>query len=679
MKNVYTFRAKIVENQMQIDIAGKVKEKKLAYSHTLLPVYEAIINSIHAIEDGCSESKGKIEIQLVRSKQQDIDYINEDTLPPIVDFIIRDNGVGFTEKNYESFNYAHSTYKVDRGGKGIGRITWLRAFTKAEIVSVYNESDILKHRKFTFAPTRTGIENHKCEDLSNNPKRYTEVRLKGLKQDYQKWCNKQIEDIAIRIIEHCFSYFLDKDKCPTVVIKDGDKQVVVNDYFNLYTKNAVQNNKLELNNNSFDIRIVKLYSPKVDNKIHYSANSREVFSEKISNLIPEIDSFILDNNNEPYSIAVYVSGNYLDDNVNEERTEIAFAKKESLFHNDVRLDELNNAVIDVVKKRFSDVIENLSEQRLEKVQKFVQSHPRFRHLLKYRNNAIKKLPSTLTDNKLEIELFKLQQDLEIEVLTQAKDAISEMNESDNYESLKERFNGLYNKIIEVGNSKLAEYVIHRKLVLELLDTNLKKQGDGKYVTEDIIHKLIFPLKKVSDDISFEDHNLWVIDERLAFHKYLASDIPMNKIEEIESKSKDRPDILIMNHPLAVTDNPHPYSSIILVEFKRPMRDDYSDKENPISQINKYCREIISEKGVDKDGRPLSIKKDTPIYAYIVCDITPKLREFADSAGYTLLPDNNGYFHYNPNYKLYTEIISFDKLIGDSKKRNQILFEKLSIE
>ncbi|MFC4872091.1 hypothetical protein [Negadavirga shengliensis] len=36
---------------MQIDIKGKINEKKLAYNSTLLPLFEAIVNSIQAIEE----------------------------------------------------------------------------------------------------------------------------------------------------------------------------------------------------------------------------------------------------------------------------------------------------------------------------------------------------------------------------------------------------------------------------------------------------------------------------------------------------------------------------------------------------------------------------------------------------------------------------------------------------
>ena len=59
-------------------------------------------------------------------------------------------------------------------------------------------------------------------------------------------------------------------------------------------------------------------------------------------------------------------------------------------------------------------------------------------------------------------------------------------------------------------------------------------------------------------------------------------------------------------------------------------------------------------------------------------LTPKLRQICKDYDYTLSPDNDGYFNFIKNYNLYVEIISFDKLILDSKKRNTIFFDKLNI-
>jgi hypothetical protein len=41
-------------------------------------------------------------------------------------------------------------------------------------------------------------------------------------------------------------------------------------------------------------------------------------------------------------------------------------------------------------------------------------------------------------------------------------------------------------------------------------------------------------------------------------------------------------------------------------------------------------------------------------------------------------DDMGYFGYNPNVQMYIQVLSFEKVIGDAKKRNAILFEKLNI-
>ncbi|HCM77657.1 MAG TPA: hypothetical protein DIS90_14845 [Cytophagales bacterium] len=109
-----------------------------------------------------------------------------------------------------------------------------------------------------------------------------------------------------------------------------------------------------------------------------------------------------------------------------------------------------------------------------------------------------------------------------------------------------------------------------------------------------------------------------------------------------------------------------------------MRDDYSETENPISQVNKYAREIIEGDAKDKHDREFNFRPNTPIYTYIVCDLTKKLKAFAKDAGYKQLPSGDGYFSFNDNYNMYIEIMSFDKVLKDSKERNRVLFEKLNL-
>lgn len=657
---------------MQIDILGKVREKRLANNNVLLPLYEAIVNSIHAIEDAKLIEKGLIEIELIRSSQEEFPYEDMQKLPPIIDFHVKDNGVGFNAENYESFNFAHSSYKFHRGGKGIGRITWLRAFEKAIIESQFKEGNTWRRRYFSFEPTKKGIENSSLDEIETKDGFWsTTIILKNLKENYRKWCNNNSEDIAFKIIEHCFSFFLDS-KCPTIVIKDLDKTIVVNDYFQTYTTKAVEAKLFTVNKNEFNLDIVKLYNTKPDNKVHLLANKREVINFAISDSIPEIPDYFVDEAGQKFSISIYVSGEYLDENVNEERTEINFDDENSLFEESLTFENLKNEVTGIIREHFKENLKSFSEKKLNRVKNFVISHPRYRHLLKYRPNDILTISNALDDSKLEVELFKIQQKMELEVLNETK------REMQNIVSKDEKINqDLYEKILDVGNAKLSEYIFHRKHVLNLLELHLKRQ-DGQYSTEEVIHNLIFPLRKTSDEISLDEHNLWIIDDKLSFHDYLASDKTFRSIERTGSNSTKETDLLIFNKPHLLSDDEKPYSSIVIVEFKRPMRKDYSDTENPINQVTAYAREIITNKALDKDGRQFDIKDKTPIYAYIVCDLTPNMRKFADDHNFTALPDNDGYFNFNRNYSLYIEVISFDKLLRDSKKRNKVLFEKLNL-
>ena len=232
---------------------------------------------------------------------------------------------------------------------------------------------------------------------------------------------------------------------------------------------------------------------------------------------------------------------------------------------------------------------------------------------------------------------------------------------------------------EAGMAELARYVAHRKAILSFLEANIVAQGDGKYALERALHNVIFPLKTTSDDVPAERMNLWVLDERLAYHHYLASDTTFKRMTgTIQSDSKDRPDLVIFQRPSAFVESNPPFHAVTIIEFKRPVRDDYTAEDNPITQIYRYIETIRAGKALDRKGRPVNIPQGTPFFAYIICDITPSLIMQAKSAGFRPTADARGFFGYNDPFGVYVDIVSFDKLIDDAKRRNAILFDKLGI-
>jgi len=116
----------------------------------------------------------------------------------------------------------------------------------------------------------------------------------------------------------------------------------------------------------------------------------------------------------------------------------------------------------------------------------------------------------------------------------------------------------------------------------------------------------------------------------------------------------------------------------VVEFKRPMRKDYADKDNPIAQVYRYANDLRSGQAKDKDQRVISIPKDSVIHAYVIADLTKKLREFADFATLKPYPDNSGYFGYNETCQVWVEVWSYDRVIDDALKRNEVFFTQLGL-
>ena len=129
----------LVEN-----LHGRINNLALQPSseNSIFPIFEAVSNSLNAIEEkfGVDNlNQGQIEIEV---------YRNKDDKP--VSFRITDNGIGLNAANFESFKTYDSTYKITKGGKGVGRLTWLKVFQTTAIESVFEEGGQKRKRSFSF-------------------------------------------------------------------------------------------------------------------------------------------------------------------------------------------------------------------------------------------------------------------------------------------------------------------------------------------------------------------------------------------------------------------------------------------------------------------------------------------------------------------------------------------------
>jgi hypothetical protein len=662
---------------MQVDLAGRVGNLSLPYQYGLRPVFEAVINASDAVAE-----KGKAGSTVIRvhRDQSQLPLQIEGALQPIQSFQIVDSGAGFNSKNWAAFQQCDTTSKAAKGGKGIGRLLFLKAFDHAAVESTFEEEGVWQTRSFVFS-LPDGISEHKLVKAKDHSLR-TSVRLIGYQDDYRSKSPKTAKAIASRLIEHCLSHFV-LSSCPSEMrLIDGDEVLDLWELFETYIQTESSRASFEIGAHRFDLLHV-LVDTSIDDKhrIHYCAQDRVVCSDALN--IPDLPQFILKGDGKSrYYYAAYVSSPYLDRSVTPERTTfIGRNDPETLFTGDISWQELRNVVGDTCKAYLKTYTEPVRKEKTEAIRRFVENQaPQYRPLLKRRPEVIDKLSHDLQPRELDIELYKYDQEYRSELKENGDKILANLDSSvPNMEEFGKTVEAFLEQWNELGMAELAQYVAYRKAVLLFLEKSLCRNEDGSYDRESAIHQAILPLKCTSDEIASERMNLWVIDDRLMYHRYLASDVPYKKMSSVvDVPSADRPDIIIFHSACAFVEAGPPATAVSIVEFKRPARNEYTEKENPIGQLIDYARQLRSGKAVSGKGRPISGLENAPFYGYLVCDLTPKLRDMAETASLYRMPDNMGYFGYNPNVQMYIQVISFEKLIGDAKKRNAILFEKLNI-
>ncbi|WP_375696679.1 MULTISPECIES: hypothetical protein [unclassified Bartonella] len=687
---------------MRTNLSGRVRNTSLPENHALLPLFEAVVNSIHSIEEiGNDFSSRYIIVSVIRSKQaslpldKDTEKLNE---TEIVGFKVIDNGTGFNDHNFQSFKTLDSDYKRDKGCHGIGRLLWLKAFDNIKIRSIYETDRGLKGRTFLFDAAAGIKELDEFQD--NCTKRETIVELTGLNQKYKNHIPKKLQSIAKALLEHCLWYFARTGGCPFITIEDDTEKILLNDLYEQCMHGAVLNEKIKIENYNFSIMHIKFRSLPLENQaLCFCAGNRAITKEKLSEKIPGMQSKLQDDIGE-FIYSCYVSSLFLDERVRSERIgfdieENVEDKQEDLFkRKKISFPIIRQAIYESIQKYLAVELKQNIQNSKEIVEKFTHKVPRYRPLLNYLTDNDYMISPKINDKKLELHLHECLARVENEILEEGYNVLA-VQQGENTDSYAARINKYVNAVCDLKKSDLANYLFHRKTIIELLKESLNSLYDGgkEYIKEDVIHQLIVPMKCDSNSVAMDNCNLWLIDEKLVFHDYLASDLSLKKMSITGSMEKERPDICSLElcnnsiywNPLLVSDSKEglespTLASLTIVEIKRPMRDDAKagTETDPILQVITYLEKIRAGKVLTPKGRPINLDGKVPGYCYVVCDLTPKIKECCKRWDLTESGDHMGYFGYHKSYESYIEVISFSKLIADTEKRHQRFFKALGL-
>ncbi|MGO8066656.1 ATP-binding protein [Rhizobium leguminosarum] len=623
----------------------------------LLPMFESISNAYHSISDrfGAENiSKGHIFID-----------VNKDP----ASIIVKDNGTGLDEDSMESFRTPFTGQKLKRGGKGFGRFISFKVFDDIlyqsrhkgksgnERFSFRFDINVQKEEISFIDPFTTSLEDYGCC-----------VSLSAAKPNFQTLASALSDDQIIdRIIRYFLPYFLSGRMPQLEIYIDGLKHDPEERFRSLFSSQEIIKDKIEIDGQLHDFEIGISLSEKgslfprhamllfADDRIIGSGRSIE---GKIGT--PHFTG----TDGKSRVVVASVSGEFLNIRANTARTDIEASEDE--------IDEIANHVSQIVLDKQGEYREQRRGDQAKSLSTVFLRNPLLRTALTQNvADYVRSKPMNWGAEQfvsdLALKRFRDQGRWEKELQEKTKD----------YESLKSAREEILAHIEQENKEALASYVAHRRTVIDLAEKIIGVQdSNGSTSLEDVIHDIVYPRHTDSENTKFYQHNLWMLDERLAFVSYVSSD---RTVHGGRRQAGDKVADLIMFDECAVF-NDSDSNSLVLVEFKRPGRNDYKFgdvKRDPIQQVFETIGKIRQEKSlVTSSGTRLNVPGGTRIYSYIVADIEPTLLDVVEDHDFDATWDQQGYYRYHDKRDAFVEVFGYNKLVSDAKKRNSAFFDVL---
>jgi hypothetical protein len=340
--------------------------------------------------------------------------------------------------------------------------------------------------------------------------------------------------------------------------------------------------------------------------------------------------------------------------------------------------EIHKAAIASAKEFLKQYIDRIRQQQIETTDRIIRNNPQF---LPFRDDLAGFVEGNLSLNTqneedIFIELSRRKQRAKRRLDGQLKTLKEKGPDSvqDSVEQITKALN-------DEKKSSLAEYVVRRKAILDLLDSSLAFQDPEKrkHFKEAVIHDLIVPLRSNSEDLDYNEHNLWILDDRFAFYSFFRSDKPFMTFTEGDSTRE--PDLAIIFEQSLAFRREGRDEPVVIIEFKRPGRDDYDGNTNLVNQVLEYVDLFRSGQAIkDKNGsviKPITVA--TRFVCLVVADFTDSLKKvlrFSIASHPTA--DGEGFFGFSIEHKASIEVLPYLKILHDAKVRNEAFFKHLGL-
>ena len=664
---------------METPAINMVEIVDLSPSDALLPILECVSNStISLSQTKLPVNERTIGVEIVRGEPLQPDFFGE--VKPIEDVIVSDNGIGFNERNFKSFETPHSNIlRKEFGCLGVGRFTILKAFRRMKVRSNFRVNGHWKYREFDFDPVNE-VKPVSDRD-SDNKVNETIVELHELyNDDLHDKTAVSVDTIAKAIMEHFLIFYL-SDNLPRITVRENDGSASQN--VNELYKDVARENERTFKVSNQDFKIFITRNPRTTSRkhhyVHYCADSMVVGRGRRLGGLDSIFNYPLLSQEGESFLDVFVVSKYLDERKYPTRNgfRIPAMQEDRLYADEVTFQEIGQELVNILRDEYSEHVKETQQLNILEWQGYMAANPRFNSLLED-EEVLKTLPANTPDDKKEDYLHRVIYLRQKKVDETIREFLT--TEQVNEDSIQNLVKDIRSKAI-LDSDSLTDYMVRRKAVIDLFDKFLEADKSGAYRLESDIHNLIFPMSGTNEDTAYQAHNLWLLDERFVSYQFIASHKQIRTYSNVGSAKAA--DIGMFDNPIGVGDTDHgDISSLVIFEFKRPgdvaatMPKGYHWEFSELT--DKYFDDFRYGKKKNK-GRIVNVLDTTPKFGYIVLSEIPEaLASYnKERKGWQKTPFGSWY-KIVPGSNMHLEAMTFDNLIKAAKLRHNPFFNKLFV-
>lgn len=540
---------------------------------------EAVANAIDA---GATKISICIEIESFKS-------------PKNLKIQIRDNGIGFCDRNFSKFS---TLLDVENSShKGVGRLVYLAYFDKVEIDSVYNGS---LRRKFNFDKNFDAKDCAPPEQVKRQKNGTLLTFTNFIGKQLNKYANIQHEEVLNLIVSRFLSLLYELKR------KRKHLEILVQ------TKVAKEGNRIQSGITKWEISELPKLSwkevkiPGFDLlekvKLFYSIKEAETKFASCNICVDgrsmNYDLITADSLPAKYDARFLITSKILKINTDSSRQRLEFPPD---FSEDTFKYYIKQAIYRILIEKIPTIVEKNDEVYAS----FDKEYPHLYGL--YDKNETVGLVNKQT------MMERAQQNL----IRRQGGILGKFDLS----------NEKYEEALQLASRALMEYILYRSYIIQKL-----KEID-KNKSEPAIHSIISPRYRTYSDNTLKsdlfNNNVWLLDDKFVSYDYTLSDKEMKELfKKLDKNYKEtgseieieRPDIALV---FSADPNASEQVDIVIVELKRYGINIYNQNAI-IEQLKERARNLIDYYKVGLVNR---------MWYFGILEINDKLLHSIDEAQY----------------------------------------------